>query len=254
MTAAIRSSAGRTVAAALIVAVPLAPAVAKDKEDQVAAPAEPLVTDAPAEDGNIRIVVDEVIAPGAPGYLPKNKNWLQLHVTITNKGSSIIGFTDLRERLSNGTVVEPAKSIAELKKPPNFTGSAGKQLGLGTAGHMAGMFIAPPLALAAGVASLFGNTLGLDKKAKRDAKLQRSMLNATPIAPGTSVAGAVYLPALRDHNGLIAFYSADEKLRSLALQRTDAAAPPPPPAAMAAPAPAPAPAAAQPARKAAVRR
>jgi hypothetical protein len=234
MTRRTLNLAGRSLAASLAVAMSF-PQIAAGKPKEAAGiqASEAVPSYAVAEDRNIRISVDEVLMAGMPGYLPKDKNWLQLHVTVTNKSSAMAGFTDLRQRMTNGTVIEPARVYTELNKPPTYTGMVGKQVAIGGAAQMAAMFIAPPLMLVGSVATLFGGTLGLDKRQKKNARLQKSMLSATPIAPGTSVTGSVYVPALQDHNGLVVFYSDNGGTKSLTLQRIGAPAPIvlPPPAA-----------------------
>jgi hypothetical protein len=219
-----------SIALAVAVSLPLsaAPAMPKAAAQPATAVADAPVSYVAAENREIRIVVDEVIAAGTKAYLPKDKNWLQIHVTITNKGAGTLSFSDIRERLPNGTVVAAATSLADLNKPPSMTGMVGRQMGLGTAGAAAGMFLVPPLAIAAGLATVFGGALGFDKRQKKNARLQKSILQPSPIAPGTAVAGWVYVPALRDHTGLIAFYMGAAGVQSLPIWRAGYEPPPPP--------------------------
>jgi hypothetical protein len=180
---------------------------------------------APAENRNIRVSVDQVVLAGSKEYLPKDKHWLQLRVMLTNKGSGTLSFSGLRERLPDGTVLDAATSSADVNKPPSMAGMYGKQFGIGTAAMAAGYLVAPPLALIGSVAGGFGTMLGLDKGQKRQRQINETILKATPIAPGTSVAAWAYVPALKEHNGLIVFYSLDGKLESLPIQRLGHAAP-----------------------------
>lgn len=41
---------------------------------------------ATAENRDIRFAVDEVLIHGQKGYLPKDKNWVQIHIVATNVG------------------------------------------------------------------------------------------------------------------------------------------------------------------------
>jgi hypothetical protein len=202
------------------------PAAAKPKAEAAAIPAVPAIRYLPAENRHVRISVDQVVPAGSPGFLPKDKNWLQLRVTITNKSASTIAFSELRERQMSGVVLQAATSSVDLSKPPSMTGTVGRNMGMAGAGAAAGMMLAPPIALAAGVANMFRGTLGMDKKQKRNRLIDQTILRATPLAPGTAASGWAYVPAIQDQTGLIAFYSVDGRLDSLAVHREGFAPPP----------------------------
>lgn len=196
------------------------PSLAKEPKNQPSVEAAPApIAYSPAENRHIRVTVDQVIAANSKEYLPKDKHWLQLRVLIANKGSGTMAFSGLRQRMTDGTVMDAAVASSDVTKPPNMTGSLGKQMGIGTAAAAAGWFIAPPLMLVGSLAGAFKGTLGMDKKANRQRLIDQTILKATPIAPATSISGWAYVPALQNHNGLIVFYSVDGRLESIALQR-----------------------------------
>lgn len=204
----------------LSTALACGPGLAKERKNEPGAvETGPPIAYTAAENRHIRVTVDQVVAANSKEYLPKDKHWLQLRVLIANKGSGTMAFSGLRERMADGTVVDAAVASSDVTKPPNMTGSLGKQMGIGTAAAAAGWFIAPPLMLVGSLAGAFKGTLGMDKKANRQRMIDQTILKPTPIAPATSISGWAYVPALQNHNGLIVFYSLDGRLESIALQR-----------------------------------
>lgn len=199
--------------ATMIMAVD-APAIADPK-----APARPseAISYTPSSDRDVRVSVTSVVMPGKKGYLPKDRNWLQLHVSVSNIGKRPIEFINIRERLSSGTVVASATSSFELAKPPSTGATVGKTLGIGVAAQAAGMFIFPPAAILVNAIGLTG--LGHESWQKRMKRIDAGILNTQTIAPNTGAEGDVYVPALHDHTGLIVFYTRDGRSETLTLSR-----------------------------------
>ncbi|MDF7774283.1 hypothetical protein P1X14_03395 [Sphingomonas sp. AOB5] len=177
---------------------------------------------APASDRSIRVSVDQVLMQGQRGYLPKDRNWLQLQLTVTNVGRQTIQLSDVRARLNNGVVIAAAGTGHELAAAPSFGGTAAKSLGIGVAGQVAGSLIFPPLALVAGGIGLANMLGGHESWRKRLQRIEGSLLRAQAIAPGTSVTGNVYVPAVRGQTALIVFYVAGGRSQSLVVARTGA--------------------------------
>jgi hypothetical protein len=172
-----------------------------------------------ASDKQVRATVVRALTYEDEGFLPKDRNWIQIELTVANIGKRPVQFADVKTRVTDGTVIASAQAAQELAKPPSMAGTAAKSVGLGAAGHMAGMLLFPPLALAASAASLFTMFGGTESWGKRLEKIQRSALSPQTLAPGTSASGTVYVPAVKGQNALLLFYSVDGRSDVLTITR-----------------------------------
>jgi hypothetical protein len=175
---------------------------------------------APAQNGAIRVSVDEVRMRGDRGFLPNDANWLQLRVTVANVGKRTVSFRDFRAKLDNGKVIAAADTIDELAKMPSAGKTMGRMAALGIGGQVIGAMLFPPLALVASGANVAGITKDADDWQKRARSIDAEILKPQDIAPGTSVSGDVYIPAVRGQTGLIAFYQTGGRSESLNIART----------------------------------
>lgn len=175
---------------------------------------------APANDRDVQVTVGRIVFPGERDFIPQDRNWLQVQVRITNVGNRTITISGVKEKLTDGTVVASAQSPDELVKPPSFAKSSLTTIGVGTAGMLAGAFIFPPLAIAASSAAVLAPMFQADRMQKTITDAQKQGLRAEAIAPGTSAAGYVFLPAVRGQAGLIVFYQADGTTKSIEVHRT----------------------------------
>lgn len=173
----------------------------------------------PAGNGNLRVEVLSVVSAGDPGFIPTDPNWLQVQVKITNTGTQTLSFTDLRERLSDGTVLPSAASGNELIKPPSMVKEMAVTAGVGVGGMMAGAMLFPPAMLLGGAYMAFRPMFAGDKVAKVAQRLNEEGLRPGPLAPGTSMSGLVFLPAVTGQTGLLTFYEIGGASQSLAIQR-----------------------------------
>lgn len=126
---------------------------------------------------------------------------------------------DVKAKLSDNSVVASAQSPTDLAKPPSIASEAGKSVGIGVAGTLAGAMLFPPLALVASAFSLVSSVGGSDRWSKRLERIRASTLRTESVAPGTSTSGYVYVPALTNQTGLIAFYTVAGNVESLTLNR-----------------------------------
>ena len=169
----------------------------------------------PTSNGHVRVEVDEVTLHTDKDFLPTDPNWVQIRVRITNVGSRAINLTSGGEQLANGTVVNSAQSGAEVVKPPTI----GKML-LMQSGGLAAAFLFPPALLvgvAADVAMPLVNAGRLEHIAE---KFNQEALRVGPIAPGTSVSGLIFVPAVAGQTGLVLFYQDGGSTESIAIPRS----------------------------------
>ncbi len=170
---------------------------------------------APAADGRVRVEIEAVQSHEDKDFIPTDPNWIQVKVRITNTGSRTINLTGSGERLADGSVLHDAQHGSDIVRPP----SVGKTL-LMSSGGIIGALIFPPAALigvAADVAMPFMTAAKLERVAER---LNREGLRGGPLAPGTSVSGLIFLPAVTGQTGLILFYDDAGKTQSLSIPRT----------------------------------
>lgn len=175
---------------------------------------------APAKDRDIRVTVGRVVLAGEPDFIPSDPNWLQIHVNIANVGNRTVTISDVKQKLTDGTVVISAKSASELVKPPSLVKSGLATAGVGTAGMVAGAFLFPPAMLAAGAYMAFAPMFQVDRMQKTLAKVQQQGLKAEAVAQGTSTQGYVFAPAVVGQTALIVFYHVDGQTRTLEVPRT----------------------------------
>ncbi len=170
---------------------------------------------APASNGHVRVEVDNVVMKGDPDFIPTDPNWVQLRVRITNVGSRTITVSGGGEQLANGTVVRNAQTGNDIVKPP----SVGKQL-LMSSGGIIGALVFPPallLGVAADVALPIYSAGKLERVVKR---VNTEALRVGPVAPGTSVSGLIFVPAVTGQTGLVLFYEENGKTQSVSIPRT----------------------------------
>jgi hypothetical protein len=163
--------------------------------------------------------VDSVVLAGEPGFLPADANWLQMRVSVMNVGARPVKVTAVNGRLPDGSVVPSAQTPTQLQKPPSITGNMATTLGFGTAGILAGAFIFPPAALVGGLYGAARPMLKADRFRKRLSQINDSGLKAQSIAPTTSAAGNVWIPAVREQNALVILYEVDGQAQSLIVPR-----------------------------------
>lgn len=182
-------------------------------------PPPELFSYAAASDRSVRITVGQVVSRGEQGFIPSDPNWLQVPVTVSNIGSRTISFSDVKAQLADGTVVNSASTASELLKPPSMVTTTAGIMGLGAASTLIGAFIFPPAALIGGAAIALAPAFMGDRVARTVERLNREGLHPGPIAPGTSVAGVVFLPAVRGQTALIVFYEVGGSSESLRVDR-----------------------------------
>jgi hypothetical protein len=169
-------------------------------------------------DKNIRVSVADIVTSNNKSFLPKDKNWLQLRVNVANTSGRPVSLDEVKVKLANGTVISAATAATDLAKAPTVTGTVAKSGGIMAAGQIAGYMVFPPLALVASGVALFSLLGGHESWRSRQKKIEASLLERQTIAPGTSVEGLVFVPALRDQTALIVFYTAD-RVRTLTVPR-----------------------------------
>lgn len=176
---------------------------------------------APAADRNVRVVINRATVRGEDGFIPKDPNWLQLHVTMTNIGRRPVTLTAVQEQVNGGVVLSWAMSSADIQKTPNIGRSAAKTIGIGAAGSLAGTFIFPPLAVVG--ALLRGKSMmgGTKNSLRVQNDFSATALRASTIVPGTSMSGNVFVPAVRGQTGLIVLYSVGAQQQSLVVPRSE---------------------------------
>ena len=172
-----------------------------------------------ASNRDLRVTVDQVILAGAPDFIPSDPNWLQLRVTIANAGGRTINLTQVQEQLEGGAVLQSAQSADELIKPPNLVQEGLLNTGIGAAGMAAGMFLFPPAALIGGAILAFRPMFEGDRVGRMAERLNRESLRTGPVAPGSTVSGWIFVPAVRGQTGLIVFYEAGGGAESLVVPR-----------------------------------
>lgn len=172
-----------------------------------------------ASDRDIRVTVGEVLIKGDPDFIPADPNWLQVRVTVANVGSRTIRYQETKERLADGRVVAGAQSATELMKAPDYV----KTAGVGTAGIIAGGLLFPPAALIGGAVMAFGPMFQANRSQHLLEKVQQAGLHPGAVAPGTTVSGFEFVPAVSGQTGLIVFYEAGGASQSLSIRRSSAA-------------------------------
>jgi hypothetical protein len=158
-------------------------------------------------DRNVRVSVDQVLVKGDHGFIPGDASWVQLHLVVANVGSSSIWFSGLKEKLGDGTVVAAATTGSEIVKPASMTKTLVTDLGVSTVGMMAGLFI-PFAGPIAGAAVMGKMGMDFDRQMKANNAMTHG-LHPDSIAPGTSMAGEVFVPAAATQTGLLVFYYAN---------------------------------------------
>lgn len=174
----------------------------------------------PASNRDIRVSVSDVALRGTTGFIPADPNWIQMRITVANESAETISLNNVKVRLTDGRVVPSASAVSELLKPPSLVNDGMMQLGVGTAGMIAGTFIFPPLALASGVAMAIAPMMRADRNARLVERAMHETLPVGSIAPGTSVSGLIWAPAVTGQTGLVVFYQAHGAERTLVVERS----------------------------------
>lgn len=174
----------------------------------------------PAANHDLRVTVGEVVGHENPNFIPGDPNWLQIRMTLSNVGSRTLSFTSAKEQLADGTVIDSASSAAELLKPPSMVATTAGIVGVGAAGMVVGALLFPPATLISGAAILFGPMFMADRMQATIDRVSREGLRVGPIAPGTSVSGYLFVPAVHGQTGLIVFYEVGGSQESLIVART----------------------------------
>lgn len=173
----------------------------------------------PATDRTVRVTVDSVTLKGGKGFLPRDPNWLQVHLTVTNLSRQAITYSDVKAKREDGTVIAASISSFDVAKPPSVAKSVGTSMGIMGAGMMASYLLFPPAGLIAGGASVFVPMMDQNRASNTAEEIQRSALGPQVIAEGTSAAGIVFVPAVRGQTALIVFYNAGGSTRTLTVPR-----------------------------------
>lgn len=171
-------------------------------------------------DRNIEVEVSDVFMSGDKGYLPKDRNWVQLHLLIRNRRNDVVTLSEVKSRQTNGVAHASATLPTQLAKPPDIGKTVGKSAGLMVAGQVAGYMIFPPLALvgsAAGLASLIGGHGSWRKQMER---IDETMLKAGDIAADTATEGFIYIPATVAQSALLVMYRVGGRNQTLSIPQT----------------------------------
>lgn len=213
----------RRAGCALLVSVLLTGCASTDLGFGGARPPEGLATETfaygDASDRNVRIVVEQVVMAGQEGFIPSDPNWLQIQMTVTNRGSRTIDLTRIQEQVEGGVVFPAAQGASELMKPPNLVRETLVNTGIGAAGMAAGYLLFPPAALLGGAVILFRPMFEGDRVGRMAERLNRESLRIGPIAPGTAARGWVFVPAVRGQTGLILVYDVNGSAESVTIAR-----------------------------------
>ena len=167
-----------------------------------------------ATDGRVRVDVESVTLKGESGFIPTDRNWLQVNIRITNKSGRMIEVSEVGERLVDGTVIKAAKSAEDLVKPPLI-----KDMAVSSGLTVGTMMFFPPMAVAGAIAGVAYPLYSANKSGRLMERLNQEGLHQGPIAPGTSTTGLIFLPAVKDQAGLILFYEVDGKKQSIVIER-----------------------------------
>jgi hypothetical protein len=176
-----------------------------------------------ARDRNIEVEVSEVLMAGDKDYLPKDRNWVQLHLLVRNRRNDVVTLSEIKARQAGGVALASATVSTQLAKPPDLGKTIGKGAGLAAAGQVAGYIIFPPLALvgsAAGLVSVIGGNGSWRKRMERIERIDETMLKASDIAPDTATEGTIYIPATVTQSALIVMYRVGGRSQSLSLPQT----------------------------------
>lgn len=174
-----------------------------------------------ASDRNLRVEAGPVLMAGDQGFAPSDANWLQVRLRVTNTSSRVVTVMQARERLADGRVVNGATGPQDITEAPNYLGDATMTLGLGAAGTIVGSMLFPPAAIAASAAALFVPIFRNNRRQRTTEWFMReALLPGSSVAPGTSVEGYVFVPAVVGQEALILFYTAGGSEHSLTIPRT----------------------------------
>ena len=210
--------------AMVVLALGATPAFAGKKDKaQSAQAAQPVPPESfsyfPASDRNLRVTVNSVVLHGQPEFIPKAANWIQINVTVANIGRRTLNVGSIQGKLSSGMLFAGARGFENILREPTaseIVGSSYAQAGVGAA---ASLFIFPPAGIIVGMAGMAKDLIGMGKRERRQQRYQESLFTVGPIAPGTSIGGNVYLPALRGQDGMIVFYTLAGSDESLEVRR-----------------------------------
>jgi hypothetical protein len=172
-----------------------------------------------ASDRALSVKVTQTLTFRDKDFLPNDRNWLQMELSVANVGKRPVQITDVRAKLAGGEVIASAANISDLAKPPSLTGQTAKSMGINAAGQMAGMMLFPPLALIAGTAGLFSSFGGADRLGKKMKTIEGRSLQKQSLAPGTSASGLVFVPAVRGQTALMLFYTVDGRTEVVTVPR-----------------------------------
>ncbi|MEJ7925775.1 hypothetical protein WG908_03280 [Sphingobium sp. AN641] len=174
----------------------------------------------PARDRNIEVEVSEVLMTGDKGYLPKDRNWVQLRLLVRNRRNDVVTLSEIKARQASGVALASATVSTQLAKPPDLGKTIGKGAGLAAAGQVAGYLIFPPLALVGSAAGLVSVIGGNGSWRKRMERIDETMLNAGDIAPDTATEGTIYIPATVTQSALIVMYRVGGRSQTLSIPQT----------------------------------
>lgn len=185
-----------------------------------AATERPSFSYASASDGVLRVNVESVTFHGDAGFVPADRNWIQLRLIVRNEGREPVMLSSIRGRLPDGTIFASAHSIAETQKPPNIARDAAVTGGVMAAGHMAGMFLFPWAGVLTGVAIQGADVVRQGRRNERlDGRGRDLVIGQIP--PNSQLVGNVYLPALKDQSEVLVSYVGSRGERTVTLRRVN---------------------------------
>ena len=171
-----------------------------------------------AANDDLAVTVQSVVyAFDKDEYLPKDPNWAQISLRIQNVSDQVITLDAVKSKQSSGVVLESAGTVLQLAEPPDIRTEVAKSGGIAVAGHMAGMFIFPPLAILGGIGSMFGLFGGQRKWKKKMKAIEASALRTGMMATESLVEGNIYIPATTKQSELVIFYTKNGVTDSLSI-------------------------------------
>jgi hypothetical protein len=171
-----------------------------------------------ASNKHVSVIVSSVTyAHKKDDYLPKDPNWAQVSLRVSNIGNAVISIDSVKSKQNSGNLLASAESVVQLAEPPDTMGEVAKSSGIAVAGHLAGMFIFPPLAILGGIGSVFGLSGGQKKWKKQMEKITASGLRTGMIPPDSSVEGNIYIPASIDQQALVVLYTVSGNAKTLTI-------------------------------------
>lgn len=173
-----------------------------------------------SRDRNIEVEVGEVLMSGDKGYLPKDRNWVQLHLLVRNRRNDVVTLSEVKSRQSNGVAYSSTTLPTQLAKPPDIGKTVGKSAGLMVAGQVAGYMIFPPLALVGSAAGLVSMIEGHGSWRKQMERIDETMLKTGDIAPDTATEGFIYIPATVTQSALVVMYRVGGRSQTLSIPQT----------------------------------